>query len=69
MFMVAEGVKTTRAVQAIASHRSLELPIVRAAHAILYEGTGVREALDTLMARHVGREFDAFGLMPARRGG
>jgi len=69
MFMVAEGVKTTRAVHAIARHRGLELPIVRAAHAILYEGISVREALDTLMARHVGREFEAFSAVPVRRGG
>jgi len=57
MFMVAEGVKTTRSVQAYAIYRGLELPIVHAAHALLYDGTGVQAAIEELMARDVAREF------------
>jgi glycerol-3-phosphate dehydrogenase (NAD(P)+) len=57
MVMVAEGVKTTRAVHAYARQRGLELPIVIAVHQLLYEGAGVRNALGVLMARQVGREF------------
>jgi glycerol-3-phosphate dehydrogenase (NAD(P)+) len=59
MLMVAEGVKTTRAVHQYARSRDLELPIVRAVHQLLYEGMGVGEALDRLMTREVGREFPA----------
>ncbi len=61
MVMVAEGVKTTRAVHAYARQRGLELPIVIAVHQLLYEKAGVRDALGVLMARQVGREFP--GLM------
>jgi glycerol-3-phosphate dehydrogenase (NAD(P)+) len=57
MFMVAEGVKTTKSVHAFAKYKGLDLPIVEAAHAILYEGQGVQEALAWLMARAVDREF------------
>jgi len=57
MVMVAEGVKTTRAVHAYCKQRGLELPIVSAVHQLLYEGAGVRDALGFLMSRQVGREF------------
>lgn len=57
MYMVAEGVKTTRAVHAYAAHKELELPIVKAAHGILHEGTSVAEAISGLMSRARKREF------------
>jgi glycerol-3-phosphate dehydrogenase (NAD(P)+) len=57
MFMVAEGVKTTRAVHLYAARGGLDLPIVRGVHAMLYEGLTVRDALGQLMARQTGREF------------
>jgi glycerol-3-phosphate dehydrogenase (NAD(P)+) len=57
MVMVAEGVKTTRAVHAYARQRGLELPIVIAVHQLLYEKVGVKDALGELMSRQVGREF------------
>ncbi len=57
MFMVAEGVKTTRAVREDALERNLELPIVEAAHRILYEGIPVEDAIRQLMARKKKREF------------
>jgi glycerol-3-phosphate dehydrogenase (NAD(P)+) len=67
MLMVAEGVKTARAVHQYARSRDLELPIVRAVHQLLYEGLGVPEALEHLMAREVGREFPAQLLSPGGR--
>ncbi len=57
MFMVAEGVKTTRAVHRYAKAHGLELPIVSAVHALLYEGVSVGAAIEGLMARQIGREF------------
>jgi glycerol-3-phosphate dehydrogenase (NAD(P)+) len=62
MFMVAEGIKTTRAVHSYASYMGLDLPIVSMVHALLYEGLGVREALERLMARPVKREFFKYSL-------
>jgi len=56
MFMVAEGVKTARSVQAYASYQGLELPIVQAAHGLLHEGKSVQEAMEELMSRDVQRE-------------
>ena len=49
--MVAEGVKTTAAVHALAQQRSLEAPISAAVHAILFEGQSPRAALNQLMTR------------------
>jgi glycerol-3-phosphate dehydrogenase (NAD(P)+) len=57
MLMVAEGVKTTQAVYQYARARSLDLPIVCAVHDVLYQGVGVHEAIEQLMAREVGTEF------------
>jgi glycerol-3-phosphate dehydrogenase (NAD(P)+) len=62
MRMVAEGVKTTRAVHAFITRIGLDLPIVAAVHQLLYEGVGVRDALGGLMSRHVGREFEGLVL-------
>jgi glycerol-3-phosphate dehydrogenase (NAD(P)+) len=57
MFMVAEGVRTTRALHAFARRKGIDLPIVHAVHAILDEGAAVPRAIETLMGRQVGREF------------
>lgn len=57
MFMVAEGVKTAKAVHEFARYKGFELPIVAAVHALLYEGVGVQGALELLMARPVAGEF------------
>ena len=57
MLMVAEGVKTTRAVHQFALRHDLELPIVRAVHQLLYEGITVSQAVERLMSRVVGHEF------------
>ena len=57
MTQVAEGVPTTRAVHGFAREKGLELPIVAAVHAVLYEGVPVRRALERLMQRPVGVEL------------
>ena len=59
MQMVAEGVKTTRAVQDFAVRHGLELPIVRAVHRLLYEGCDIATAVSDLMATPTGMEFVA----------
>ena len=59
MFMVAEGVKTTRPVHNYCRDKALDLPIVAAVHALLYEGSSVPEAMKELMARGIGEEFEA----------
>lgn len=57
MFMVAEGVKTTKAVRSDARSRGLELPIVEAVYGMLYEEMTAAQAAHQLMAREIGREF------------
>ena len=51
MYMVAEGVETTRAVQALAARTRIEMPIVQEVHVVLFEAQSAREALDNLMLR------------------
>ena len=59
MTQVAEGVPTTEAVHRYAVSVGLDLPIVRAAHAILFENQGVAESLAKLMQLPVGDELAA----------
>ena len=51
MNMVAEGVKTTRAVLDLASRHGVEMPITESVGRILYEGETVQQAMATLMGR------------------
>jgi glycerol-3-phosphate dehydrogenase (NAD(P)+) len=51
MYMVAEGVETTRAAHALALRTGIEMPIVAQVHAVLFEGGTAREALENLMLR------------------
>jgi glycerol-3-phosphate dehydrogenase (NAD(P)+) len=51
MYMVAEGVETTRGVHALAQKAGIEMPIVAQVHAVLFEGSTAREALENLMLR------------------
>src|SRR5690606_8944748 len=51
MTMVAEGVATTRAAQALAERAGVEMPIVREVHAVLFEGRNPRVAVENLMLR------------------
>jgi len=51
MNMVAEGVKTTRAVLNLAERHGVEMPIAEAVGGMLYEGQTVHHAMASLMGR------------------
>ena len=57
MKMVAEGVKTTKAVYNFSRANGLELPIVDAVYQLLYEGASVKSAIRGLMAVPARAEF------------
>jgi glycerol-3-phosphate dehydrogenase (NAD(P)+) len=59
MAMVAEGVKTSRAVYFLARRLGVEMPIVSAVYKILYEDLTPREAIKKLMARELKDELEA----------
>lgn len=48
---VIEGVATTRSMVMLADRHSVEMPITRAIHAILFEGLDPRKAIERLMQR------------------
>lgn len=54
---VAEGVRTCRAVLALAHGRDVEMPITQQVHAVLYEGQDPRRAVLELMRRPLRPEF------------
>lgn len=56
MNMVAEGVKTTRAVVDLAAKFDIEMPIAAQVARVLYEGLGPREAMLGLMTREAKPE-------------
>ncbi|HWS56595.1 MAG TPA: NAD(P)H-dependent glycerol-3-phosphate dehydrogenase [Pyrinomonadaceae bacterium] len=62
MAEVAEGVRTTRALKLLGERRGVEMPITREVHAVLYEGKGAREAVETLMSRPPRGEFEGYRL-------
>ena len=51
MVMVAEGVKTARSTRDLARREGVEMPIVEAVYAMLYEGLAARDAVEQLMLR------------------
>ena len=51
MVMVAEGVRTAKSAHGLAQKLGIEMPIVDAMHAILFEALDPREAVTTLMLR------------------
>jgi glycerol-3-phosphate dehydrogenase (NAD(P)+) len=57
--MVAEGVRTTRIVHAIAEREGLHMPITAALSRVLEGELDVHRALDGLMAQPAGAEVDA----------
>ncbi len=59
MAMVAEGVKTSRAVYLLAARLGVEMPLVTASYKILYENLAPREAIKKLMARELKDEMEA----------
>jgi glycerol-3-phosphate dehydrogenase (NAD(P)+) len=59
MAMVAEGVKTSRAVYLLAARLGVEMPLVTASYKILYENLAPKEAIKKLMARELKDEMEA----------
>lgn len=58
MSMVAEGVKSTRGVLALADRHSVEMPIAEKVGAVLYDNADVGQALHELMTRESRSEFE-----------
>jgi glycerol-3-phosphate dehydrogenase (NAD(P)+) len=56
MNMVAEGVKTTRAVLDLADVHGIEMPIAQQVGRVLYEGVRPRDAVLALMTRQAKPE-------------
>lgn len=54
---LAEGVKTTNALLRLGEKYSVELPICRAVHAVIYEGHDPKETISKLFLRSIKREF------------
>jgi glycerol-3-phosphate dehydrogenase (NAD(P)+) len=55
---VVEGYRNTREVMALARRWRVEMPICRQVHAVLFEGTTPRNAVQALMSRQVRDETD-----------
>ncbi|HEX8276529.1 MAG TPA: NAD(P)H-dependent glycerol-3-phosphate dehydrogenase [Longimicrobiaceae bacterium] len=51
MTQVAEGVRTARSAHDLALRRGIEMPIVHAVHAVLFEGLDARAGVERLMLR------------------
>lgn len=58
MRMVAEGVRTTVSVLALAKKYHVEMPITEAVHALLFEGQQPKEIVNRLMTRAARNETD-----------
>ena len=58
MSMVAEGVKSTRGVLALAARHSVEMPIAEQVGRVLYEGASPRQAVANLMEREARAEAE-----------
>lgn len=56
MKMVAEGVKTTEGIIALADEHDVDMPIAREVGAVLYDGKSPEDALLTLMTREAKSE-------------
>lgn len=57
MNMVAEGVKSTRGVLALADRHGVEMPIAQQVGRVLYDGVDPADALHELMTREAKREY------------
>jgi glycerol-3-phosphate dehydrogenase (NAD(P)+) len=60
MRMVAEGLRTTKALWELAKQLEVEMPITEKVHEILYEGKAPREAVAELMSRQPRSEVEQF---------
>jgi glycerol-3-phosphate dehydrogenase (NAD(P)+) len=58
MKMVAEGVKTTKAVFELAKRHDVEMPITEQVYKVLYKGKSPYDAVKTLLSRNLRDEFD-----------
>lgn len=56
MDMVAEGVRTTRSIHALAQRHEVEMPITEAVYTILFDEEPPREVVNRLMTRSAKRE-------------
>ncbi len=59
MQMVAEGVKTSRAVHLLAQRLGVDMPLVDAVYRVLYEQLSPKEAIKKLMSRELKDELEA----------
>ena len=59
MKMVAEGVRTTASVRQLARRHSVEMPLTKAVHAVLFKGADPAERVEALMTRAAKREIRA----------
>jgi glycerol-3-phosphate dehydrogenase (NAD(P)+) len=57
MKMVAEGVKSSKVVTALASDHGVEMPIAEQVEAVCHRGVSVADAMGSLMQRRAGSEF------------
>jgi glycerol-3-phosphate dehydrogenase (NAD(P)+) len=55
---VVEGVTAARAVVGVAAALQVEMPICQQVHAIIHEGRGIAEAVQSLMSREIRAEGD-----------
>jgi glycerol-3-phosphate dehydrogenase (NAD(P)+) len=56
MRMVAEGIRTTQGIHALAQKRNVDMPITRQVQKVLYEGHDPRAAILELMSRELKEE-------------
>jgi len=56
MDMIAEGVRTTESIRALAQHYDVEIPITEAIYAVLFEDERPDDVVDELMTRSAKRE-------------
>ncbi len=56
---VAEGVYTAREVHRIAGQRGVDMPICEAVYRVLYENLAADKAVEALLSRQPGSEFDS----------
>ena len=57
--VVAEGVKTSRAVHRLAEQLGVEVPLVTAIYKILYDNLAPKDAIKKLMTRELKDELEA----------
>ena len=55
---MVEGVLASRAVCAVAERLSVDMPICREVHRVMYEGKPVRDAVQELMGREMRSETE-----------